>query len=167
MDSASLGKFRALIASRSDLSCDESLFKKMPSICYLDENGESLCLKPQDYIYEMATDFNFQDLPSYIRNHIAFTPDNLPNFFQRNTPNDRQCMLAIGDSGEKNMHVFGMQWFRSHWFGFDTVSSAISWSAHDGNCNPPRKDFHLTVDSEGDFRDSTTRLQMFDPFRIR
>jgi hypothetical protein len=141
MDAASLSKFRQIIGDK-ELTCDESLFAELPNLCYSDENGKSLCLHPQDYVYKMSEGMSYKMLPSYVRQSLAFTPENLPNFLGKKSEDKTECVLAIGDSGEKNMHVLGIQWFKSHWFGFDTVSSAISWSKHDGNCNPEKTDFH-------------------------
>jgi len=157
MDSASLSKFRKIIGDR-ELTCDESLFKVLPTLCYSDENGKNLCLKPHDYVYKMSENYSFKDLPAFIRESLAFTPETFPNF-RRKGKSEPECVLAIGDSGEKNMHVLGMQWFKSHWFGFDTVSSAISWSKHDGSCNPEKKDFHQILDEP--------KLLEFDPTKIR
>lgn len=139
MDSASLNKFKKIIGDKK-LTCDESLFAELPSLCYSDENGKSLCLHPQDYVFKMSNSLQLTKLPSFVRQSLAFTPENLPNL--KAGADQSECVLALGDSGEKNMHVLGIQWFKSHWFGFDTVSSAISWSKHDGNCNPEKKDFH-------------------------
>merc|ERR1719326_1939098 len=122
------------------MTCDDSLFAQLPTLCYNDENSKELCLHPRDYVFKMTDKMRFQALPSFVRQSLAFTPENLPNLMK--SENDEECVLALGDSGEKNMHVLGIQWFKSHWFGFDTVSSAISWSKHDGNCNPEKKDFH-------------------------
>merc|ERR1719387_3401484 len=170
MDSEALSKFRELVSNVQDLDCNEALYAKLPSICYHDENKNDLCLHPKDYVYEMPEGYSFEQLPSYIRQHLAFNPSNLPNFFRKGTGlskknggsigKDTQCMLAIGDSGEKNMHVFGMQWFKSHWFGFDTVSSAISWAKHDGNCEPFKNhNFREQIE--------TPKLQVFNPLKIR
>jgi len=141
MDAASLNKFRQIIGDKK-LTCDESLFAELPDLCYSDENGKSLCLHPHDYVFKMSDGMQFKKLPTYVRKSLAFTPENLPNLLGKKSEDDSECVLALGDSGEKNMHVLGIQWFKSHWFGFDTVSSAISWSKHDGNCNPDKKDFH-------------------------
>jgi len=141
MDSDSLHRFQKIIGDK-ELTCDESLFAVLPNLCYNDENGKSLCLHPQDYVFKMGAGMKFNALPSYIRQSLAFTPENLPNLLGKKEETDNECILALGDSGEKNMHVLGIQWFKRHWFGFDTVSSAISWSKHDGSCNPEKKDFH-------------------------
>jgi len=126
-----------------------------------------MCLKPQDYVYQMDHSSSFQQLPASIRESMAFSPENFPSLLEKKQ-GGKQCLLAFADSGEPNMHVFGMQWFRTHWFGFDTKSSAISWAKHDGNCNPAQKgsNFHLIKTKSGS-GEGVNRLRMFNPYKIR
>lgn len=172
MDSNALDRFRKLVGDREDLDCDAGLFEKLPTMCYSDENNNQMCLHPHDYVFEMDDADSFLQLPNYIRESLAFSPQNFPNLLQRKS-GGKQCLLALADSGEQNMHVFGMQWFRTHWFGFDTKSSAISWAKHDGNCNPHQKNsknFHLVENKEGAStraEEGVTRLRVFDPKKIR
>lgn len=133
LDSSSISKVRQIMGERH-LPCDESLLEVLPTFCYNDENGNSLCIKPEDYVYKMSGDYTFEDIPAYIRESLAFTPQNLPNFLGRI---GCRCILLIGSSTEKHMHILGMPWFKSFWWGFETGSSSISWSRHDGSCNAP------------------------------
>jgi hypothetical protein len=140
MDAASLNMFRKIIGDKP-LKCDDSILSQLPTLCYNDENGKALCIHPQDYVFKMSNGMQFKNLPSFIRQSLAMTPENLPSVVGQRAEDNSECVLAIGDTGEKNMHVFGSQWFKSHWFCFDTVSSAVSWSKHDGNCNPEKSSF--------------------------
>merc|ERR1719388_139751 len=102
MDAASLTKFRKIIGNK-ELTCDDKVFAELPNLCYSDENGKSLCITPQDYTFKMAEGMTFKMLPSYVRQSLAFTPENLPSFLGKKSEDKTECVLAIGDSGEKNM----------------------------------------------------------------
>jgi hypothetical protein len=134
LDPNSLLKIQQIIGDRH-LPCDEGLLTVLPTLCYNDENGNSLCLQPQDYVYKMSGDYSYEDIPAYIRESLAFTPQNLPNFLGRI---GCRCILLLGSSGEKHMHILGVPWFKHYWFGFETSSSTISWAKHDGSCTAPR-----------------------------
>merc|ERR1719272_2369132 len=99
MDTAALARFRQLVGDRDDLDCDSGLFEKLPKMCYDDENGNSMCLKPQDYVYQMDHSSSFQALPASIRESMAFSPENFPSLLEKKQ-GGKQCLLAFADSGE-------------------------------------------------------------------
>merc|ERR1719181_2547276 len=151
-----------------NLSCEPSVLKQLPSLVYTDDSGNDLVISPEDYLVQvddqkmrqkLGRAFDFHDIPHSIKNNLHFTPENMPALLQKQEGKP-QCVLALADSGEKGMHIFGMPFFRHNQVVLDIKQRMVSWGKHDGNCNAAKPSL-LEKDAEA------PKLKKIDPMELR
>jgi hypothetical protein len=151
-----------------NLSCEDEVLKKLPSLVYTDDSGNDLVISPADYLVQvdetkmrqkLGRTFDFHDIPVGIKKHLHFTPENMPGLLQK-SEGKPQCVLALADSGEKGMHIFGMPFFRHNQVVLDIKQRQVSWGPHDGNCNAAKQSL---LEKEGE----APKLKKIDPTELR
>merc|ERR1719311_1532218 len=151
-----------------DLTCEPSVLKQLPSLVYTDDSGNDLVISPEDYLVQvddqkmrqkLGRAFYFHDIPRSIKKNLYFTPENMPALLQKQD-GKKQCVLALADSGEKGMHIFGMPFFRHNQVVLDIKRRLVSWGKHDGNCKAPKQSL---LESEA----RVPKFKTIDPTELR
>jgi hypothetical protein len=151
-----------------NLSCEDAVLKHLPSLVYTDDSGNDLVIDPEDYLVQvddqkmrqkLGRTFDFHDIPKAIKSNLHFTPENFPQLLQRED-GKKQCVLALADSGEKGMHIFGMPFFRHNQVVLDIKSRQVSWGKHDGNCNAAKQSLLESEKRE-------PKMKVIDPTELR
>merc|ERR1711924_60269 len=152
-----------------NLSCDATVLKQMPALVYTDDSGNDMVIEPADYLVQvddqkmrqkLGRAFDFHDIPKAIKGNLHFTPENFPQLLQKQEGKP-QCVLALADSGEKGMHIFGMPFFRHNQVVLDIKRRMVSWGKHDGNCNAAKSSL-LEKDTN-----EVQQLKTIDPTDLR
>jgi hypothetical protein len=143
VDNSTLHQVYKALNDLDGLECTDQILESLPSLIYNDDNGRELVITPHDYLItvdedEEGNEMDFHSIPSNVREQLFFHPGNMPSLLQKQKGKP-QCVLALSDSGEDGMHIFGMPYFRHNQVVLDITRRSVSLAAHDGNCKPAKK----------------------------